>query len=323
MDLLDRIYHFHQILHQARHPVSMSTLTEKLECSRATVSRIIRQMRDYLAAPIEYDRTQNGYYYEHLQSERYQLPGLWFTVSELHALLTLQQLFANSVPGFLGSCLAPVQDQVNKLLNSRHLGGGDVSKRIRILPMNRRRIESNYFNQVAGAVLQRLCLGIDYHGRARDKITRRIISPQRLVYYRDNWYLDAWDHDKQSLRSFAVDRILKIFPHNDEIYTVAESELDEHFTRAYGIFSGNPGSEWALLRFSAHSARWVADEQWHPQQMSYFLEDGRYEIHIPYSDPRELIMDVLKYGEDAEVIRPKVLREQVANRLEKALGNYQ
>jgi hypothetical protein len=38
---------------------------------------------------------------------------------------------------------------------------------------------------------------------------------------------------------------------------------------------------------NAHAG--FADEQWHPQQAGRFLEDGRYELKVPYSDPRELI----------------------------------
>jgi len=33
------------------------------------------------------------------------------------------------------------------------------------------------------------------------------VSPQRLVHYRDNWYLDAWCHLRGDLRSFAIDAI--------------------------------------------------------------------------------------------------------------------
>ena len=70
------------------------------------------------------------------------------------------------------------------------------------------------------------------------------------------------------------------------------------------------------------AARWVADEQWHPQQQGSVLSDGSYELRIPYSDPRELIMDILKYGPDVEVIAPSNLCELVLGKLKVALRNY-
>ena len=51
--------------------------------------------------------------------------------------------------------------------------------------------------------------------------------------------------------------------------------------------------------------------------------DGRYELKVPYSVSRELLMDVLHYGSDAEIIEPVMLREQAKALLELALSNYE
>ena len=69
-------------------------------------------------------------------------------------------------------------------------------------------------------------------------------------------------------------------------------------------------------------ARWVADEQWHPRQTGRFLEDGRYELRVPYSDPRELVMDILRHGPDVEVMAPPELSAAVAETLRAASGQY-
>jgi predicted DNA-binding transcriptional regulator YafY len=44
---------------------------------------------------------------------------------------------------------------------------------------------------------------------------------------------------------------------------------------------------------------------------------------VPYSVSRELLMDVLHYGSDAEIIEPTVLREQAKALLMMALSNYE
>ena len=43
---------------------------------------------------------------------------------------------------------------------------------------------------------------------------------------------------------------------------------------------------------------------------------------MPYNNPSELIMDILKYGPDVEVLGPAELREAVAERLRTALSVY-
>ncbi|KAG0773901.1 hypothetical protein G6F22_014495 [Rhizopus arrhizus] len=102
---------------------------------------------------------------------------------------------------------------------------------------------------------------------------------------------------------FAVDRIHKARVVDSTARDVADSELDEQLGASYGIFSGAPKG-WATILFSAKAARWVADEHWHSKQQGRFLADGRYELKVPYSVSRELLMDVLHYGSDAEIVEP-------------------
>jgi proteasome accessory factor C len=270
---------------------------------------------------LEYDRERNGYYYDLKEGESFELPGLWFSAAELQALLTVQQLLENAQPGLLDSQLKPLQERIEKLLASEQLGSGEIAKRVRILRMAGRNVAGDHFQTVAGALLQRKRLHIRYHGREADLESQREISPQRLTHYRDNWYLDAWCHQRNALRSFAVDRLREAKALEKRAKDVAEKELDMHFAPSYGIFSGLPRHT-AVLRFTPNRARWVAEEQWHPRQEGCFLEDGCYELRIPYSDTRELVMDILKYGPDVEVVEPKEFRQMIHERLETALAQY-
>lgn len=270
-------------------------------------------MRLYFDAPIQYDRARNGYFYA--KSERpYELPGLWFSASELHALLSAQHFLASVQPGLLGRQLAPLRDQIERLLSQGSVRSAELTRRIRILAIGNRKADAKWFECVASAVLQEKRLSITYHGRNSNEESKREVSPQRLSHYRDNWYLDAWCHQAAGLRIFALDRIQNADIIDDVTWQITEDLLDQHFASAYGIFAGM-ADKTAVLRFSAERARWVAEEQWHPQQQSRFLDDGRYELSLPYCDPRELIMDILKYGPDVEVLAPKTLVSDIKQRL--------
>jgi proteasome accessory factor C len=169
--------------------------------------------------------------------------------------------------------------------------------------------------------LQRRKLGIEYHARSTNERSERTVSPQRIVHYREAWYLDAWDDKRNALRSFSVDRIRRATVLPETTRDVAESELDEHYASAYGIFGGK-ADKVAVLRFTQESARWVADEKWHPQQQGTWLEDGSYELAIPYRESRELVMDVMRHGAHVEVIAPEALRKEIAERLRAAARRY-
>ena len=321
MGNLERIYQLHRILASRTLPVPHQTLEEQLECSRATVNRTIESLRLYFNAPILYDRERNGYYYDTRGKTVFELPGVWFEAQELHALLTMQQLLEQIQPGLLGMQLKPVRERLKKILAAQHPGDPDAINRIRILSMMGRQTGLKHFQTTASAVLQRKQLDIAYHSRGRDQQTERIVSPQRLTHYRDNWYLDAWCHKREALRSFAVERIAACQVRDCAARDIADSELNAHFASSYGIFAGQ-AKHTAVLRFTAERARWVADEQWHPHQQGQFLLDGSYELRIPYANETELAMDILKHGAAVEVIAPEALRQTILQSLQKAQENY-
>jgi len=221
----------------------------------------------------------------------------------------------------LSSALAPLKSRIDTLLAEQAGGKRWPVERVRVIASGTRKLDEGAFRTVATAVLERQTLAFEYRARSTDAPTRRLVSPQRLTHYRDNWYLDAYDHERDGLRSFALDRIRQPRPGEGRARDLGEAELDQHLASSYGIFSGPPKA-WATIRFSPHAARWVADEHWHSKQEGRSLPDGGYELRVPYSNPKELLMDVLKYGPDAEVIEPPSLRNEARILLQLALASY-
>jgi predicted DNA-binding transcriptional regulator YafY len=321
VDKFDRIYRLHGLLSGRRTPMALEDILAGLECSKATFYRILSAMRDYLGAPIEYVEEPTGYRYESSPDGRaYELPGLWFSANELQALAVFNRLFEELEPGLLGEHLAPFGRRIEELLNHKRLTLGEARTRVRLLGMATRQIGTS-FDSVASATLQRRKLRFAYHSRSKDQHTERTVSPQRIIHYRDNWYLDAWDELRSAIRSFSIDRVGRATHLDERAVDVDDGTLNEHLASAYGIFAGK-ANKTAVLLFSSERARWVADERWHPEQVGQFLTDGRYELRIPYRDSRELVMDILKHGEHVEVIAPGSLRNEVIDHMRRALMSY-
>ncbi|MBI2802508.1 MAG: WYL domain-containing protein [Gammaproteobacteria bacterium] len=324
MNRTERLYRISQLLGNHRRPVPFRTLIAKLGVSNATLKRDLEYLRERLHAPIIWDRALRGYCFERgagASTPRFELPGMWFNSSEAHALLAMQHLLESLTPGLLAAHVAPLKAQVRALLDKSDHVVDEIEKRIRILPMGQRAVPSEHFEALAHAVLARKRVQITHYHRLRNDTSVREVSPQRLVHYRDNWYLDTWDHTRADIREFALDAITAVELLTTNAKNVSERQLDGVLTTGYGIFAGKPTAT-AILRFTAERARWVARERWHPKQVSKFLEDGRYELRIPYADPRELVMDILKYGPEVEVVAPLALRDEVIARLKAAAGQY-
>lgn len=321
MSAMERIYRIDQLL-AGRKAVPRAELQEELGVSWATLKRDLAYMKDRLHAPIVFDRDLGGYRFER-EGQRigpqYELPGLWFSAEEIHALLTMQHLLANlDTGGLLGPHIQPLLARLSGLLGSADNPAEEVKKRIRIETVGARRFHLSHFQAVGSALLRRKRMLIRYHARGTDQETEREISPQRLIYYRDNWYLDAWCHLREDLRAFSLDAIRAADILEKKAKEVSEKRLDQVLGSGYGIFSGD-NVTWATLRFTPERARWVAAEKWHPDQLGRVLEDGGYELKVPYTDDRELLMDVLKFGADCQVLEPIGLRDRVFEECRKVL----
>jgi predicted DNA-binding transcriptional regulator YafY len=322
MERTERFYRIQQLL-QERKVVPFAAFLEHLAVSRATVKRDLEYLRNRMNAPIEWDRHSRGYRIARPEqgTAQYELPGLWLNASEIHSLLTMQHLLAHTEPGILAPHLAPLRERLQVLLGSGDHSAEEIQKRVRILGMAARRFTQGDFAVVGSALLRRKRIHLRYYVRARDEVTEREVSPQRLVHYRDNWYLDAWCHQRDDLRSFAVDAIRDAEILDRKAREIPESTLNKVLGSGYGIFSGHR-VRWARLHFTRERARWVATEEWHPRQRGHFRADGSYVLEVPYSDDRELVMDVLRHGPEVEVLGPAPLRRTVRERLAATLARY-
>jgi len=322
MDRTERFYRIDQLLNEFK-VVPLATFLAELEISRATFKRDLDYLRDRLNAPIVWDREVGGYRFDKadLLAPKYELPGLWFSAAEIHALLTMQHLLENLGPGLLEHHVEPLVTRLKMLLDSADMPMAAVEKRIRILRATARSYEPEHFSPIASAVLQRKKLMIGYYSRDRDEALERTVSPQRLTHYRDNWYLDAWCHLRNGLRSFSLDAVRKVVLLDEAAQEIADEELDAVLGAGYGIFAGKQ-VQFAELRFSPERARWVSRESWHPHQEARFDETGCYFLKVPYSDDRELMMDILKHGSQVEVLQPDQLRKRVAEEIQATATQY-
>lgn len=296
---------------------------ERLEISRATANRDIQYMRDRLLAPIVYDRAGGGYVYEHPQDRdhphaRYQLPGIWLTSSEMHALLLMQDFLDQLNSPLLAEVLQPALKKMEGLLGSLRRRPRDFRRRFRVLAARHRPVNDQIFRIISTAVIQRRKLELVYFSRSRGEILTRVVSPQRLIYYNSNWYLDAWCHLREDFRSFALDAIRGATILGEKADDHPQEVLDERLGAGYGIFAGRP-DEVAVLRFGLPASRWIEREEWHPNQQITPLPGGEVRLEVPYSDPRELVQDILRFVPDVIVESPDSLRQLVMKSLEAGL----
>ncbi len=320
MSEIDRLYSYRTLL-TGRRAVPRDEILSKMEISLATFKRDLAKLRDRLNIPVVFDKDLGGYKLE-LVDSRKELPGLWFSQEEVLALLTIQNMIEQLEPGVLGPKLKPLQSRLNDMLASQGVDAQVLAQRVKLVHAGKRKLKLKRFEVVTQATLNRKKLKIQHFNRQNGETVERIISPQQLVHYRDNWYVDAWCHLRNGLRNFSIDAIKDCEVLDEEAKEIPQDQIDSEVASGYGIFGGQDVM-WAKLKFSANRARWVSREEWHPEQKSIVGKDGSYVLELPYTDERELVGDILKHGPEVEVLEPTELRSQVQKMLSNALKNYE
>lgn len=289
--------------------------------------RDLAWLRDKLGHPIHWDLETQSYRWRPqpgASDSPQEVAGLWFKPSEVLALLTFQQLISEVQPGeLLHRHIKPFEERLHSILQKEGLGDAfaRLRKRVRITGLGKREIPPKCFESVGAALVERRRLRIRYLARGSGESSQRTISPQRLIHYRSNWLLDAWCHERDELRSFSLDNISQPQIEDTPAIDVPDEELDQTLGNGYGIFSGK-AVQWATLSFTPERARWVAAEQWHPAQKGEWDSEGRWLLQIPYSDDRELVMDILRHTPEVEVLAPADLRKRVLERMREGVDRW-
>ncbi len=318
MKKFDQLYRCHQILDARHSPISASELARKLECSDATARRYIEDLQTYWNAPIEHI-PRRGWRYDPAKRDSWQVPGLWMTREESQSLLLLLDILNRFGNGLMDEELKSVRDRIDKMLEKRGISRSELESKIRIVPVGQRALPDHRLHHVLNALVDGNRLYLRYCN-FNQKVTKRTVSPQRLVYYRDNWYMDAWCHLRNDLRIFSLARIEHSQSDNEAIKVIAVSELDAHVKGTYGVFSG-PAAQSATLRFLPRIAKEIASQRWHPEQQGKW-EKKDYLLTVPYSEPTELLQDIFRYLPDVIVEAPQSLVDQVTERLTQSVNLY-
>lgn len=302
-----RFYEYAKLF-ATRRFITQSEILRDFEISPATFKRDMAKLRNEMNQPLVFDRDLGGYRVDNA-SGLLELPGVRFNRQELLALLTVHSLMDQLQPWLLGPTLEPLRERLTEMLRKQGVEPDWVAQRVRLVQAGKRTQQPECFETVAMATLERKRLRILHHNRERNEKLIRDISPQQLVHYRDNWYVDARCHLRRDIRCFGIDAI-----ESAEVLDTPADEIDIGTLRnslgaSYGIFGGQP-KDWAKVRFNAKRARWVANEEWHPQQRQTLAKDGSLELEFPYSDEREVLSDILSYGPDVEVIAPQPLKRR-------------
>lgn len=317
------LYRVHEILKDgsASQPISKAEIAKRLSCPIRTLDRTLATLKSpAYQAPLRFNKKEpSGYYYE--EGSDFDLPGIWFNKEELASLVCIRQIIKDFPEGAASKALDQFWKRIEKVsFEEGQLPENVWTNRLKVIPIAGREVDDLVFRFIIEAIAYDKRCSIEYKALGNPSTTREI-SPLQLIRYKDNWYVDAWCHQKNAFREFALSRVHGVELLPKKAIKKSQKSIDEFFGDAYGIFTGKAKKK-ALIRFSEIAAEELAQEKWHPKQRLVKSEQNELQLEIPYSNDTELLMDIFRWGPLAEVLSPEELRLKAIEQLKNTLKAY-
>jgi predicted DNA-binding transcriptional regulator YafY len=132
-----------------------------------------------------------------------------------------------------------------------------------------------------------------------------------MVLYKHGLYVVGLRDQEAVPRVFAVERFKRAsYQRNDHFTVPKEFRLEDFFEGAFGIFV-NGERKSVVVEFAEQVAEGALAREWHPTQKLEMRSDGKVRLHMQVTNLTQVLSWVLSWGEQARVIEPCELAEQV------------
>ena len=305
----------HQAIQAGGYP-NASTLASQLEVCTKSVNRDLEFMRDRLDLPIQYDGSRFGYFYSEPVNA---FPTLHITEGELFALVVAERALQQyRGTNFEKPLLSALRKMEQSLPDTISLSLSDVEQTISFRTSSEPILDLQIFDTLAKATTARRQLEITYRKPGHQQAEQRVVDPYHLANINGEWFLFAYDHLRDDLRTFVPARIKTIRPTGKTFERRKKFSLEERLRGSFGVQSGK-GEFDVVIRFHERVADYIREKKWHESQQLRELKAGGIELRLKLSSLAEVGRWVLSWGGDAVVVRPDELAQSVRQAAQRVL----
>jgi proteasome accessory factor B len=308
----------HQAIQSGKHPNAVSLALE-LEVSSKSIHRDLEFMRDRLELPLEFSAAHHGYHYT---EEVSSFPTLQITEGELFALLVaekaLQQYRGTT---FERPLLSAFKKMAASLPDTISLNLADWGQTISFRTSAEPILNLETFDTLAKATAQRRQLQLTYRKPGRRETELRLVDPYHLANINGEWFLFAWCHLRQDIRTFVPARIQAVQLTGKTFVRPQKFSLQKRLRDSFGVQSGQGQFE-VVIQFQELVADYIREKKWHESQELRELPDGGVELRMKLSSLAEVERWILGWAGNARVLHPPELAESVQQSAKNILRNF-
>lgn len=177
-----------------------------------------------------------------------------------------------------------------------------------------------YLEPLFQYILNKQAITLTYQPFGKQEISW-ILHPYYIKQYNNRWFLFALNDEMQKITNIPLDRIISIEPAKKCYIPNTDIDFNEYFDDVVGVTIPNEAVETITLQFSSKRFPYELSKAIHPSRVIRDKEKGIVEIKVIPN--KELISQLLWFGEDVKVLSPNSVREQLKARIDQMYKMYE
>ena len=303
--------------------VTIKSLMSKYGVNYRTIQRDLEALQE-AAFPLLDVKADDGQKYWKLVPGYQQRLKIPFTLSELVSLyLALEAVSDFRMTPFFND----VQMLCKKIQSGLDVKSQEYFDALHYLFYSRHSMvkqsqrTGDLLQQLTEARMKRQTLAMKYTSRQDRKTKKYVIDPYILMPHDGLFFLHAFVHEYQEMRTFAVDKRMKELKPTGEMFAQPDKKvIDERIQNSFGLINEKPFD--VKIRFNALVEERLRSRMIHPTQKIEKLKSGDILFSMHAGGRNEIIWWVLSFGTLAEVLEPAEMREIIRKTLQDSLVKY-
>lgn len=293
------------------------------EISISSIEKDIIAMRDDDAlgynAPIKYDRTHRGYYYD---DPNYSIDGLGLNEQDSEALreaASVLNLFTE-IPIFAN--LKEAIEKINTRFSlSTDLGDPVIDQYVQFEQAVTAK-GKEWIKPIYEAIANRQPIRFKYNNVYKNESREHQSDPYLLKEVRNKWYMIGWNNKHADFTTYALDRISELQTTGVPFKYRRDFNPDDFYKYSMGIMEGPKPKEKIVLELYGPIARLIEISPIHHTQEVKIRKEGLLRIELEIAITEELIRQLLSLSNCMKVIKPARLKKWMKTELETAMKYY-
>lgn len=298
---------------ESRHGISIEELAEGCGVDRRTIHRDLNAIAE-AGYPLTAEWVGNRKLYRFITGFK-DVPPIGFSLQELLTLYFLRSHLETLKGTPFHVDLENIFRKINSVLPPRYAAHLERLARITLPIIQGYRDYGNVsalLTELRSALLFQQRIHLHYKTPSRNNAEIYRVDPYSFIFYKGGLYLQGYAHNRQSMRTFAVERISAIVTQRERFEIPLEYQPEKQFHESFGIVSEVPFS--VRLRFSKTVAHAITERVWHPTQKITKLRGGGVELHFTAGGRMEILSWILSWGDQVELLEPAELRREITEK---------